>query len=57
MKNATSNQPVDDFRGHNFAIYECIEAMSLLPVLYYHILSDNLKGHPCQCNIFIFISL
>ena len=57
MKNATPKQPMDDFRGHNFAICGCIEAMSLLPALHNHILSYNLKGQTCQSNIFIAMSL
>ena len=57
MKNATPKQPMDDFRGHNFAICGCIEAMSLLPALHNHILSYNLKGQTCQSNIVIAMSL
>ena len=57
MKNATPNQYMDDFRGHMFAIYGCIEAMILLPALYHQLLSNILKEQPYESNIFIAMSL
>ncbi len=56
MKNATPNQYMDDFRGHIFAIYGCIEVMILLPALYNQLLSIILKGQPYESNILLMLA-
>ncbi len=48
---------MDDFGGHNFAFYEYISAMGLLPVLHNQLLSSILEEQQYQSNIFIAISL
>ncbi len=48
---------MDDFGGHNFAFYEYIAAMCLLPVLHTQLLSNILEEQQYQSNIFIAISL
>ena len=57
MKNATQNQPMNDFGGHNFAIYEFIWAMGLLPLFPNQLLSSFLEEQQYQSNIFIAVSL